>query len=229
MPSKVVGKVTGGTVAPSPFAIGPLSNTGRAELRFKPSFIAHQSWVNPVVGATNAYVTAKTSTALPAAAGSVTFSPDGAVAAADYARNVTITVTHGSSVVAASGVITGKDEYGTTITEAWSVTATGTSKTYTGKKAFAYITSVTYVTAADATANTFVCGTGNVFGLNFVCSCPSGVKETSGGTVVTNGTVVAGSTASTDDLRGTYAPNAAPNGTLDFELWYLANEPSTGT
>jgi len=227
MPSKVLGRVGSGTVAASPFTIGTVVNTGRAEVRFAPVQIAHQSWINPLAIVTNAVVTAKTGAALPAAAGTVTFLPDGAQAAGFiFPRNAVVTVTHGSSVVAASGVIAGLDEYGTAITEAWSVTATGTSKVYTGVKAFARVTSITYVTAADASANTIIVGTGKTLGLNFACSCASPVKEVAGGSVVTTGVLVAASTAATADSRGTYTPAATLDGAIDFEIWTLCNDVS---
>jgi hypothetical protein len=141
-----------------------------------------------------------------------------------YPRNVVITVT-AVAVVAMSGVISGYDSFGNFITEAWSVTAGGASKTFTGKKAFKLVTSITEVVAADASGNAIVAGTGNVLGLSAACSCPSLVKETANGAVVTNGVLAAASTAATDDARGTYTPNTAPNGTNDYEVWYLSNQP----
>ncbi len=227
--SKVSGRVTGGSVLPPPVTIGPLRMTNRAEVRFAPAWLAYQTWTNPVVGDLDGYVTDKTSTALPAAAGSVTFTPDGIIASArpDYPRNVVITVTHGSSVVAASGVITGKDEYGAVITEAWSVTATGTTKTFTGVVAFAEITSITYVTAADATANTFKAGTGKAFGFSFPNAVASAVKEIASGTVVTNGTLVVASSAANTDARGIYTPNGTPDGSADWTVYYITTAPGT--
>lgn len=146
----------------------------------------------------------------------------------DVARNVVITVTHGSAVVAMSGTISGYDKFGNLMTEAWSVTAGTVSKTFTGAKAFKIVTGITEVIVADASANTIIAGQGKVFGLDAMCSVASLVKETSGGSVVTNGTLVAASTVSTADLNGTYTPNAAPDGTTDFELWYISNNPERG-
>lgn len=150
----------------------------------------------------------------------------GSTLVTDFARNVVITVTHASAVVALSGVITGKRN-GKVITETWSVTAGTTSKTFTGKKAFNQITSITITAASDASADSVVIGTGTVFGLPCRCSCPSAVKETLDGSIVTNGTVVAGvRNSATADHLGTYSPNTAPDGSHKYEVWFLANDPA---
>jgi hypothetical protein len=147
------------------------------------------------------------------------------VGIADLARNVVIVVTHATAVVAMSGVITGTDVNGKAITEAWSVTATGTSKTFTGAKAFKTITSITEVVAADASANSIVSGDGKVLGFDAYCSVASAVKEIADGSVVTTGTLVAASSASTADARGTYAPSATPDSAKDFTVYYLSDAP----
>lgn len=166
-----------------------------------------------------------------AAAGTTLMALDGinttnGVGVADYARNVVITVTHASSVVAMSGVITGYDQYGTLITEDWLVTATGVSKTFTGAKAFKRITSITEVVVADASANTIIAGDGKVLGLPFKAVIASIVKELAIGSIVTNGVLVAASTSATADLRGTYTPNGTPNDTNDWSIWYLVEDPT---
>jgi len=143
----------------------------------------------------------------------------------DVARNVVVTVTHASSVVAMSGVITGTDVYGKAQTEDWSVTATGTSKTFTGKKGFKTVSGITEVVAADASDNTIKAGTGKVFGLRNKASVASLIKEVAGGSVVTNGTLAAASAVATDDPRGTYAPNGTPDGSADYVLYYIVDDP----
>lgn len=142
-----------------------------------------------------------------------------------YSRNVVITVTHASAVVAMSGTITGTDQFGNTITEAWSVTTGGTSKTFTGKKAFSTVTQITEVVAADASANSIVAGSGVVFGLELPASSIVIVAEEEDGAVPTAGVLVAASSASTADRYGTYAPNSAPNGSLVFVVYYLVDAP----
>lgn len=149
----------------------------------------------------------------------------GGVATLSPARNAVITVTHGTSVVAMSGTITGTDNGGSAITEAWSVTATGTSKTFTGKKAFRTISSITETVAADASANTIIAGSGDVLGLRAPLAAASAVKEQLDGAIVTNGTLVAASSVSTADAFGTYAPSTAPDAAHDYEVWYLSRYP----
>jgi len=228
--SRVQGSLTGGGLIPNPVRVGPLIPANKTTTYLAPVYVARQVFTDVAASDDDAFVLAKTSTSLPSTAGTVTFTPDGVIGtgAIPQPRNVLITVTHASSVVAASGTITGKDEYGNTITETWSVTAGTTSKTYTGAKAFLTVSSITYVTAADAQANTFKAGTGNVLGLQFPCAVASAVKEVAAGSVVTNGTVVAASTSSSADRRGTYTPNSAPNGSNDYEVFYLVTDPSVG-
>ena len=151
----------------------------------------------------------------------------GGVATLSPARNVVITVTHGTSIVAMNGVITGKDLYGRVITEAWSVTATGTSKTYTSARAFSSVTQITEVIAATAAANTIIVGTGKVFALPFKAASSTIISELQDGAAPTAGVIVRGSSAANVSYLGTYTPNSAPNGALDFEVWYLCDDPVT--
>lgn len=143
----------------------------------------------------------------------------------DVARNVVITVTHASAVVAMSGVITGTNKAGREITEAWAVTAGTATKTYTGKKAFASVTSITETIAADASANTIIAGTGVVLGLAVKSSVPKALLEVVDAGVVTTGTLVAGVAGATTDEFGTYTPATAPNGAHDYTVWYIAEDP----
>lgn len=200
------------------------------------STIYKQSWVNPAAVVTNGY---KTAFAGPNTA-TVEYTPasglngslvSGGRAVPDFPRNVVITVTHGSAVVAESGVITGLDINGDVITEAWSVTAGGVSKTFTGKKAFAAITSVTVTAAADASTNTNIIGTGQVFGFEArvaLGGAGAAVKESVDGAIVTTGTIAAASSAATDDPRGTYSPATAPDGAHDYIAWVLSDDPENG-
>jgi hypothetical protein len=155
----------------------------------------------------------------------------GGVATFDFARNVVITVTHNSSVVAMSGVITGTDIHGRAVTEAWSVTATGTSKVFTGAVAFKTITGITEVVLADASANTIIAGDGKVLGLDLPCKyvgADAAVKEMEDVTIRTNGVLVARSASANADRWGTYTPNGTLNGALDFLLVYIVDEDWTG-
>lgn len=196
---------------------------GNSGERYIPSAIIKQTWTDPATADTDGF---SASHAGQDAAGTVDMTLGGALAGVnDFARNVVITVTHASSVVAMSGTITGTDAYGNGITEDWSVTATGTTKTFTGKKAFKTVTKITETVAADASANTIIAGNGTVLGLSTKCAVASAVKEVANGSVVTTGTVVAGDSASTADPRGTYSPSAAPDGSKDYTIWFLSDEP----
>lgn len=119
--------------------------------------------------------------------------------------------------------VTGKDMYGRTMVEQ---SASGTS--FTGKKAFKTITSVTF--SAAVTGATV--GTASVLGLPvYVPNTSMVLKESADGAAATAGTLVAGltlatkPTATTADNRGTYAPNSAPNGSIAFNLLVALPDP----
>lgn len=198
--------------------------------------IVKKTWTNPVAASTNAFLTTvagpNTATNTYVATQQsqflgTAFTGARANGLVDFARNVVITVTDATAVVAMSGVITGLDIHGNLITEAWSVTATGTSKTFTGAKAFSRVLRVTVTAATNAASNSVVIGTGVVFGLEATCSVATRIIETSAGSVVTNGTIVAGSTSASADAIGTYSPNAAPNGATTYSLYYISDNPET--
>lgn len=187
------------------------------------STIYHQAWVDPATIVTNGVSVS--------AAGPNTTSMDAVIVGGkvvfDYPRNVVITVTHGSAVVALSGVISGLDLDLKPMTEAWSVTAGGTTKTFTGKKAFKIVTGVTVVAVADASLDSVVIGNGKVLGLDVKAAAPqiTLLKEYENGAAPTAGVLVAGSSAATDDPRGTYTPNSALNGALDFDIYFMTDDP----
>lgn len=203
------------------------------------SLLIKDSWTAPATASTTLFI----STGLTGASempnnstitcnrttGSLTAEWDGTAGGTgkpDVPRNVVVTVTHGSSVVACNGVITGIDRYGRPITETWSVTATGTSKTYTGATSFFRVDEITVISASDATTNTLKLGSGAVLGLAMPNPIASAVKELADGSIVTNGTFVAMSTAANVDKRGTYAPNSAPNGVRNYSVWYICDDPT---
>lgn len=144
----------------------------------------------------------------------------GGVATFTPARAVIVTVTHATSIVACNGTIYGYDQFGNAIQEAWSVTATGTSKTYTTGKAFKKVTRVTITAAADASANTVAVGDSKVFGLSYRAINQILVGELQDTSVPTAGALVAGSNATLTDYRGTYTPNGTPNGSIDWTITY---------
>lgn len=110
--------------------------------------------------------------------------------------------------------ITGTDVYGKVVKES---SASGTS--FTGKKAFKTVTSVSL--SANVTGLTV--GTGNILGSPvFISGTGYVVRELMDGATPTAGTVVAGvtsaATATSGDVRGTYTPNSAPNASRSYQL-----------
>lgn len=138
----------------------------------------------------------------------------------DVPRNVKLTVTHGSSIVALSLLVSGYDQYGEAMTELLAVTATGTSKTATGKKAFKWISSYAFTSAGDATADTAALAWDNSLGLPFKATANTDLFPTGNGTIDITGTVTAGDATTptnvTGDIRGTYLPSSAPDGTKTY-------------
>lgn len=140
----------------------------------------------------------------------------GGVATFDVPRNVVAAWT-GTSVL----TVKGTDVNGKAITES---SASGTS--LAGKKAFKTVTSASF--SADVTSATI--GTGNVLGLPvFLPGTAYILKELQDGAAATAGTVVAGvstaATATTGDVRGTYVPNATPDGAKVFDLILALGDP----
>jgi len=134
-------------------------------------------------------------------------------------RNVVAAWT-GTAIV----TVTGTDLYGRTIVEK---SASGTS--LTGVKAFKRITSVSF----NASVTGATVGTGDVLGLPV--RLPNSVhvlKELENGAAPTAGTIVAGlaldteSTATTADVRGTYDPNSACDGSKAFALICALPDPT---
>lgn len=132
-------------------------------------------------------------------------------------RNIVTTVTHASSVVAMNITWNGLDYYGKVMSELHVITATGTTKTVTGKKAFSKVTSVSIVSAGNATTNTMNAGSGDLIGLPYALTNMNGVFAMVDGVMQTAHTLVAAdvavATTITGDVRGTWLPSTAPNGT----------------
>lgn len=163
-------------------------------------------------------------------AGALTFGGalvSGGVAVFDTPRNIIIT--SGGNDSGITFTITGKDEYGNTMTETITGANTGIAS---GKKAFASVT--TTPTKSGSAAGTVKIGTGDVLGLPVFLPGTAAafiLKELQDGAVATAGTAVAGvttaggSTATTGDVRGTYDPNAACDGSKVFELILALPDP----
>lgn len=135
----------------------------------------------------------------------------------DVPRNVTIQVTHQSSIVAMSVTVTGFDVYGQKMTETLSVSATGTDKSAAGKKAFKSILSIAITSAGNATTNTLNLGWGDVLGLPIKANAKADVMQVwfndaldaSAVVVKADNTTVS---ATTGDVRGTVDTNSAADG-----------------
>jgi len=203
--------------------------TDKSTVRATPTVILKETWTNVSTIDADGLVT---SVAGRASAGTADLTLNGALVTSGVGvfsppRAVTVTVTHGSSIVAETFLVTGKDVYGKTISETLTITATGTSKTATSLQAFKRITSIGETSAADASANTITIGDSKVLGFSFKCSSVVTVAEELNGAAATAGTVVAASTTAGNDYRGTYTPNGTPNGTNDWAVWFLSDDPVT--
>lgn len=135
----------------------------------------------------------------------------------DVPRNLTIQVTHLSSIVAMSVTVTGFDQYGEKMVETLSVTATGTDKSAAGKKAFKSILSMAVTSADNATTNTLNLGWGDVLGLPYRIGANADVLSVffndapdAAATVVKADATTP--TATTGDVRGTVDTTSAANG-----------------
>lgn len=149
----------------------------------------------------------------------------------DVPRNLIFNMTHGASLIASTLVVSGFDEWMIPITEQFLITATGTTKTVAGKKAWKYIASMAITSAGNAQANTANLGVGNVFGLpyrvtdaNAVMTMANGVIDATA--VVTKADDTAPS-ATTGDARGTVASSVASDGVKNFGHWMVPSDDST--
>ena len=136
----------------------------------------------------------------------------------DVARVVSVNTSHASSVVAWTLVVTGFDDYGEALTESVAVAATGTSQVDSTLKAFKHLLSLALTAAGDSEANTVNIGNGGAIGLPLrivrkddVQFAVDGDYDETGVAVVADDTDPA--TATTGDVRGTYDPSQALNGT----------------
>lgn len=142
--------------------------------------------------------------------------------ALDVPRNVIITSSGNDSGI--TFTVRGFGFYGQAMTE----TITGANAGIAaGLKAFASITSIT--PSGNAAANVKI-GVGNVLGLPvFLPNAVHILKELQDGASATAGTTVAGSqsfpSATTGDVRGTYVPNSAPDGTKAYALICALPDP----
>lgn len=142
----------------------------------------------------------------------------------DVPRNVIVDAAGAATAVL---TVTGTDVYGVPMSEA--ITLNGTTAV-AGKKAFKTITSI----AASAAATDFFVGTGDVFGLPFRADSRNFCLTAWDGAFVTTGTFVAAVTTSpatttTGDVRGTFAPASAADGSKLLSVWMFIEDPDSVT
>lgn len=142
----------------------------------------------------------------------------------DVPRNVIIT--NAGDDTGDTYVVLGVDEYGVTMSE----TITGANAgVAAGLKAFKTITSIT---ASGASAGNVSIGFGNVLGFPIFVRGTGTTwlpAELLNAAAATAGTTVAGvqttPSATTGDVRGTYVPNSAPDGTRAFMVVVRTDNP----
>lgn len=179
------------------------------------------------LGAPDAIVTNGICQAQSGAAGALTLNGSlvsGGVATLDVPRNL---IADSGGADTAVLTITGTDEFGETVVE--NITLNGTTAV-AGKKAFKTVTSV--VSSATISNGAFL-GTGDVLGLPmYLKSLGHILKELEDGAAATAGTPLAGVTttpsATTGDVRGTYDPNSACDGSKSFQLVVLGDPSFKG-
>lgn len=147
----------------------------------------------------------------------------------DVPRGVTIKSSSTSDTTPSSVTIRSLDELGVAMTE--TLTLNGTSAV-NGAKAHYTIVSIT-PNSTQMVGNLSVGTQAGVLGMPFYLSGTTGayVRESVDGAVAgTAGTFVAGvltaASATTGDVRGTYTPNTAPNGTHYYEVLIYASDLS---
>jgi hypothetical protein len=141
----------------------------------------------------------------------------------DVPRNVIVDAAGAATAVL---TVTGTDVYGSAMSEA--ITLNGTTAV-AGTKAFKTITRI----AASAAATDFFVGTGDVLGLPVSVPTRNYMLTAWDGAFVTTGTFAAAdataATTTTDDVRGTYLPPTATDGTRRLTAWIFENDPNTQT
>lgn len=141
----------------------------------------------------------------------------------DVPRNVNVASSNAGDTGAWSVKFTGTDVYGQAMSETLALNGT---TSVSGNKAFATITSAKAIHASGTSlAGTVTITSGNKLGLP-VATVNAGqvLKEIQDGANAVAGTFAyalrtgGGSTATTADVRGTYTPNTAPNGSITYQL-----------
>jgi hypothetical protein len=154
----------------------------------------------------------------------------GGVAVFDVPRNVTFAPPAGVTFTGAT--ITGKDLYENTMIETVAANS-GAGTVVAGIKAFKTVTAIAPTSTQTGTIVTGTVGFGDVLGVPVrIPTVGVIIRELEDGATAVAGTFVGGldqntaSTATTADVRGTYDPNSACNGTKAFELIVALSDPT---
>lgn len=222
-----------GTVVSAPIRLVPqgrasIVTTNKSKLVATPVSLMRETFTSPSTIDDDGFVTAvagaNATTASLTLGGALC---SGGVGTNAIPRAVTVTVTHGSSIVAQTFTVTGTDVYGRTIgPETLTITATGTSKTATTLQAYKTVTAATQTAAGDASANTVKLGDSKVLGLAYKCDTIVPIGELEDGVTPTAGVLVRASTTANQDYRGTYTPNSTLNGSKTFIVSYISTDPT---
>lgn len=145
----------------------------------------------------------------------------------DFPRGVQI-VSSNAGDTTQTALVSGKDMYGEPMSSL--ITFNGTTPVF-GTKAFLTISSV-YVSAA--TAGNVSVGTSDVLGLPYAVNSRNYVQTAVNGAFVTTGTLTPAVTTSpatttTGDVRGTFLPATATDGSKRYTLWIFVKDPDTQT
>lgn len=155
---------------------------------------------------------------------------------AAFGRNLAAAVT-ATTVAAMTITISGYDYLRRAMTETLTISAGGTSKSATGKKAWKWVTSVAITAAGNAEGNTLNLGTGSVLGLpvrleklgHMMNANLGGVQERISTTAASGVCAVVAAdstdpaTATTGDVRGTITFNGTLDGSAEaFVLYHVS-------
>lgn len=147
-----------------------------------------------------------------------------AVAILDYARAVSVTGNDSGDTTQVV-TVTGYDIYSQLMVETFALNG---AATISGKKAFKKVTGVSI---SAATTGDVTVGTLNIFGLPFRVNSRDALLVFFDTAFVTTGTFTAAvtttATATTGDVRGTFAPSGSPDGSKHLTFWLWCQDPDT--
>lgn len=144
----------------------------------------------------------------------------------DVPRNVSLTG-QDATTSAVAFTVTGRDKYKVPMTE--TLTGPAATGTVTTSKAFAYISAIA---AAGNTVSGVAAGTSSTLGLDYRADAFGDVIINVNNVLITSsaGFTAADTTtatASTGDVRGTYAMQTAPDGSVRVVIWHALLDVST--